>query len=127
MEERTLVVLRRKLESLNYTERLDPASGPLVERLLADLVRTTDSYRGVKLQATKYAQEIATFNAKVRARARRGAPHAARRRPAPPAPTPRRCAQPQRRAGRRPRPTASMRRSRGATHPLRPRRPRRPA
>jgi hypothetical protein len=73
MDERSLTVLRRKLEALNYTERLDAVCGPLVERLVEDLVRTTDSYRGAKLQASKYAQEIATFNTKVRAGAGAGA------------------------------------------------------
>ncbi len=65
MDERSLVLLRRKLESLNYTDRLDAASAPLVSRLVEDLVKTTDSYRGIKLQASKYAQEISTFNTKV--------------------------------------------------------------
>ena len=67
MDERSLVLLRRKLEALSYTEGLEPASAPLVARLLDDLVRTTDSYRAVKLQSAKYAQEVSTFNTKVRA------------------------------------------------------------
>lgn len=66
MDERALVLLRRKLEALNYTERLDAASAPLVSRLVDDLVRTTDSYRSAKLQSGKFAQEISTFNTKVR-------------------------------------------------------------
>jgi hypothetical protein len=65
MDERSLVLLRRKLEALNYTERLDAASAPLVVKLVEDLVRTTDSYRSVKLQSAKYAQEISAFNTKV--------------------------------------------------------------
>lgn len=69
MDERALVLLRRKLETLSYTERLDAASAPLVARLVEDLVRATDSYRTVKLQAGQYAQEISNFNAKVRAAA----------------------------------------------------------
>jgi hypothetical protein len=66
MDERGLVLLRRKLEALNYTEHLDAASAPLVGHLVADLIRTTDSYRSIKLQAGQYAQEVATFHTKVR-------------------------------------------------------------
>lgn len=65
MDERSLVLLRRKLEALNYTEALDAASAPLVSHIVNDLIRTTDSYRSIKQQASKYAQEIATFNTKV--------------------------------------------------------------
>lgn len=65
MEERALVLLRRKLEALNYTEPLDLASAALVSHLVGDLIRTTDSYRSVKLQASKYAQDISRFNTKV--------------------------------------------------------------
>lgn len=65
MDERALVLLRRKLEALNYTEALDSASAPLVSHIVNDLIRTTDTYRSVKQQANKYAQEIATFNTKV--------------------------------------------------------------
>eukprot|EP00882_Tetradesmus_deserticola_P019774 GHRQ01021313.1.p2 GENE.GHRQ01021313.1~~GHRQ01021313.1.p2 ORF type:complete len:197 (+),score=49.36 GHRQ01021313.1:1535-2125(+) len=65
MDERASVLLRRKLEALNYTETLDSASAPLVSHIVNDLIRTTDSYRSVKQQANKYAQEIATFNTKL--------------------------------------------------------------
>lgn len=64
MDERSLVLLRRKLEALNYTEALDASTAPLVSHIVNDLIRTTDSYRSVKQQASKYAQEIATFNTK---------------------------------------------------------------
>jgi hypothetical protein len=64
MDERGLVVLKRKLEALGYTDRLDAATAPLVARILSDLTSSTDSYRSVKLQSSKYAQEIATFNTK---------------------------------------------------------------
>jgi hypothetical protein len=67
MDERSLVLLRRKLEALSYNEPLDALSAPLASRLIDDLVRTTDSHRSVKLQAAKYAQEISTFNTKVHA------------------------------------------------------------
>lgn len=59
------MLLRRKLEALNYTEHLDAASASLVSHVVNDLIRTTDSYRSIKQQANKYAQEIATFNTKV--------------------------------------------------------------
>lgn len=65
MDERSLVLLRRKLEALNYTEALDATSAPLVSHVVNDLIRTTVSYRNIKQQASKYAQEIATFNTKV--------------------------------------------------------------
>lgn len=65
MDERMLVVLRRKLEALHYTEPLDAASAPLVSRVVDDLVRTTDSYRSVKLQCAKQAQEASVFTTKV--------------------------------------------------------------
>lgn len=65
VDERGLVLLKRKLEALNYTEPLDAASASLVNHLVNDLVRTTDSYRSIKLQAAQYAQEVATFNTKV--------------------------------------------------------------
>lgn len=62
-----MVLLRRKLEALNYTEPLDLASAALVSHIVNDLIRTTDSYRSVKLQAAKYAQDISKFNTKVKA------------------------------------------------------------
>lgn len=69
MDERSIALLRRKLEALGYDERLDaPSAAPLVARLVDDLARTTDGYRAAKLQSAKYAQEIATFNGKVRTR-----------------------------------------------------------
>lgn len=68
MDERGLVLLRRKLEALAYTEPLEPGSAALVGRLVADLIRTTDSYRSVKAQAAAAAQEVAGCNTKVRRR-----------------------------------------------------------
>lgn len=65
MDDRGVVLLKRKLEALNYTEPLDAASASLVSHLVNDLIRTTDSYRSIKLQAAQYAQEVATFNTKV--------------------------------------------------------------
>jgi hypothetical protein len=65
MDERQLTLLRRKLEALNYTQPLQPESGPLVESLVADLVSTTESHRQLKLQNARQAQEIAGFNTKL--------------------------------------------------------------
>lgn len=65
MDERQRVLLRKKLEALSYLEPFDASSAPLVQRLVDDVVRTTESYRGLKLQCAKQAQEISTFNSKV--------------------------------------------------------------
>jgi hypothetical protein len=65
IDERGLVLLRRKLEALNYTQHCDASSAALVSQLVNDLIRTTDSYRSIKLQAAQYAQEVAAFNTKV--------------------------------------------------------------
>ena len=64
---RSLVLLHRKLEALNYSEPLDPVNAPLVERVVDDLVKTTDNFRAVKLQCAKQAQESSLFTTKVRA------------------------------------------------------------
>ncbi len=65
MGERQLTMLRRKLEALNYTHPLHPGCAPLVDNLVSDLVRTTESYRQCKLQCAQQAQEIASFNTKL--------------------------------------------------------------
>lgn len=64
--DRTLAVLRRKLEALGYSDPLEPASLQLVQKLVEDLVHTTDSYTAVKQQCAKQAQEIAAFDTRVR-------------------------------------------------------------
>jgi hypothetical protein len=65
MDERQLSLLRRKLDALSYAEPLDPVSGPLVHKILDDLVHTTESYRTLKLQHARQAQEISSFTTKV--------------------------------------------------------------
>ncbi len=60
-----LQALRRKLEALGYTDAVDPSSGPLVQKLTDDLVHTTDSYRTLKLQCARQAQEVNALNEKV--------------------------------------------------------------
>jgi hypothetical protein len=66
MDEREFTLLRKRLDALSFVEPFDAPSAPLVQRLCDELVRTTDSYRGLKLQCAKQAQEISTFNTKVR-------------------------------------------------------------
>lgn len=65
MDERQRTLLRKKLEALSYIEPFEATSAPLVQRLVDDVVRTTESYRGLKLQCAKQAQEISTYNTKV--------------------------------------------------------------
>jgi hypothetical protein len=48
-----LACLRARLDELGYRQPLDVESFALVERLLADLVHTTDSLRRAKLELAK--------------------------------------------------------------------------
>uniref|UniRef100_A0A061RMJ2 Centrosomal protein of 135 kDa n=1 Tax=Tetraselmis sp. GSL018 TaxID=582737 RepID=A0A061RMJ2_9CHLO len=57
MDQRNFSLLCRKLEALNYTDSLEPSSAPLVQKLVDDLVHTTESYRALKLKASKHEQE----------------------------------------------------------------------
>jgi hypothetical protein len=65
LTEQQLYALRRKLDSLGYSNPLDPVSGPLVQKLVDDLVATTDALRNLKLQSARQAQELAGSEAKV--------------------------------------------------------------
>lgn len=58
MKSHRLSQLRKKLQALQYKEGLDDSSAPLVEKLVADLLHTTDSYRDLKLQVATKAQEL---------------------------------------------------------------------
>ena len=58
MESHRLSQLRKKLQALQYKEGLDDSSAPLVEKLVTDLLHTTDSYRDLKLQVANKAQEL---------------------------------------------------------------------
>ena len=50
MAEKRLGALKRKLEAMQYTDALDVRSAPLVERLVEDLLHTTESYRALKVR-----------------------------------------------------------------------------
>ena len=58
MDSHRLTLLRRKLEALNYIDHLDPSSAPLVQKVVDDLLNTTESYRGLKLQLSRKNQEL---------------------------------------------------------------------
>jgi centrosomal protein CEP135 len=65
-DERQHILLRRKLQALNYNDSLDVGSCDLVQNLVNDLVHTTESYRALKQQSDQQQQEIASFRSKVR-------------------------------------------------------------
>ena len=58
MESHRLSQLRKKLQALQYKEDLDDSSAPLVDKLVTDLLHTTDSYRDLKLQVATKVQEL---------------------------------------------------------------------
>ena len=62
--------LRKKLEALNYKQPLETVSAPLVDKLVTDLLHTTDSYRDLKLQVAKKSQDIEDSHHKVHAHMR---------------------------------------------------------
>jgi hypothetical protein len=66
MDAKNFALLSRKLEALNYTDPLEPVSAPLVQKLVDDLVHTTESYRALKLKNAKAGQEVEQWQGKVR-------------------------------------------------------------
>lgn len=60
-----LVLLRRKLRVLSYTEAFDNSSGELVLRLTDDLIHATDSYRQLKEVHDARDRELRQYHAKV--------------------------------------------------------------
>ena len=76
--------LRRRLEAMQYQEDLDPRSAPLVERLVGDLVHTTEAYRALKIRNSGLAHELGAEQGKVRAPAATRTPRSSRRPRCPP-------------------------------------------
>ena len=66
MDQQAFQVLQCKLDALNYRESLEEASAPLVQRLVDDLIHTTESYHGLRKQATSFSQHVASLNDKAR-------------------------------------------------------------
>lgn len=64
-DERQHILLKRKLQALNYTDHLDVSSCELVQCVVNDLIRTTESYRELKQHGDRQQQEIAAFRSKV--------------------------------------------------------------
>ena len=82
--ERRMGALRRRLEAMQYQEDLDPRSAPLVERLVGDLVHTTEAYRALKIRNSGVAHELGAEQGKVRAPAAARAPRPYQRPRCPP-------------------------------------------
>lgn len=64
-DERSFGILKRKLSTLKYTEYLDISSCALVDRLVEDLVRTTESYQSLKQLEHQKHLESNAFQSKV--------------------------------------------------------------
>lgn len=58
MDSHKLHLLKKKLEALHYKEHVDASSAPLVDRIVSDLLHTTDSYRDIKLQLARRSQDL---------------------------------------------------------------------
>ena len=55
--ERKFTGLRKRLDQLGYRQPLGVESLPLVERLFADLLHTTESLKNAKVQLTKNKEQ----------------------------------------------------------------------
>lgn len=66
MDSHNVHLLKRKLEALNYKEHVDASSAPLVDKLIADVLHTTDSYRDLKLQLAQRSQDLEDHRNQVR-------------------------------------------------------------
>lgn len=60
MSEAKFVSLRKRLDQLGYRQSLSVDSVPLAERLLGDLLHTTESLKDVRLQLGKHKQQKVT-------------------------------------------------------------------
>ena len=65
MDSEELGLLRKKLFLLEYPGSFDADSAPLIERLVDDLIHTTESYRDLKAQSDHQQTKIDTFSSKV--------------------------------------------------------------
>jgi hypothetical protein len=63
--DRGVASLRRRLDAAGYAEAVEGISVALVERLLGDLLRAQDGFRGVKMQAVERGNELSTADHKV--------------------------------------------------------------
>ena len=66
LAEKRLGALKRKLEAMQYTDALDVRSAPLVERLVEDLLHTTESYRALKIRNSRTLQDLEAGDGQVR-------------------------------------------------------------
>ena len=58
MKKPDLAVLQRKLSLLKYAEHLDVTSAELVQRLVDDLIHTTERYRAVKAELDLHTEQV---------------------------------------------------------------------
>lgn len=64
-QQQALAILQRKLAALGYGASFDVGSAALVQKLLGDLVLTTESYRDLKQQAALQLRETTNLNDRV--------------------------------------------------------------
>ena len=60
MSEAKFVSLRKRLDQLGYRQSLSVDSVPLAERLLGDLLHTTESLKDVRVQLGQHKQQKVT-------------------------------------------------------------------
>jgi hypothetical protein len=68
-QEQLLNIIRHRLDQLEYNEPLGPESLSLVQRLLSDLIQTTETARKFKTQFDVVVQEKALVQEQVRLQA----------------------------------------------------------
>jgi centrosomal protein CEP135 len=56
--QRRFQVLKRKLDALHYSSPFEINSMPLIEKLLADLIKTTEGFQSIKVKNSEMIQEI---------------------------------------------------------------------
>lgn len=65
VEQRHVDLLKRQLTVLNYQDSFDSSSYDLIQKLVTDLVHTTETYQSLKHQSFEQQQEISSFRSKV--------------------------------------------------------------